>query len=647
MSRFPKVYHRKQALNCPKLVIAVHGMGDQHRNDMVRMVARQLARVHSQRAGVDNQALRLPQGLWEGENAANPALDDLISFAPAEAHDVRLKPLADMAFAEIYWADLPREIEQDGRRLEPLPQWAGSVVDRLRQREDLKQSYTGADVSLGATVVEEVAETVKILERVLLPLEKAGSFQFDLGRIVDQYLGDVQQVADFTFVRENFLKRFLARIGHLANQSAAQEIHFVAHSEGSVLTLRALLRALNLNPAEHNLSPGSVVQPPAWLSRVRSLTTLGSPIDKHLILWPEMWGWLSEGEKEVVDEKDPVKREEELTKRRGQWHALAEKIRWRNYYDLADPVGYDLDTAREKLSLWGCEAFDFLCQEALQKLPRRAKEVHDHGFRRYPLAGMAHLGYFNDTELFAHIYDNAICKGADPKLPDHAPMRWISPSLPFVIVAVVHVVAIVLLHQSLSADKMTEMLSLLKTGSALEVSGAVAWLQSWSGMLTCGLVLLGSTVWSRVGVIAGFRSAQGKDALFFHLGMLALLVIAVLLGAPKALVPLLFGVAVPSVLLVGVSALLKRKARQQNKSPLWALRIQMICGGVLAGLAALCHVKSPHASLLTAVLGVMTFLYVWWLGVLLFDLCYVWKRYINTTGKTFLQNLREHARWHA
>jgi hypothetical protein len=155
-----------------------------------------------------------------------------------------------MAFAEIHWADIPRDIEENGHRLESPPQWAGSVVDRLRQREDLKQSYSGSDVTTGATVVEEIAETIKILDRVLMPLEKAGAFTFDLGRILNQYLGDVQQVADFMYVRERFLKRFRERIDYLASISEAGEIHFIAHSEGSVLTLRTLLRALNTREQE-------------------------------------------------------------------------------------------------------------------------------------------------------------------------------------------------------------------------------------------------------------------------------------------------------------------------------------------------------------------------------------------------------------
>lgn len=621
-SSFPKVYHRAAARNCKKLVIAVHGMGDQSRNDMVRCVSSLFAQVFADKTGIDTQAIHLPQGLWEGRDTQNPAEDDMISYAPAAEHAAELQELADMAFAEIYWADIPREIE-DAHRLEPSPQWAASVVDRLRQRNDLMRSYSGSDVTTGATVVEEVAETLNILSRVLIPLEKAGSFTFDLGRILNQYLGDVQQVADYAYVRDSILKRFRERIDHLAQISKAEEIHFVAHSEGTVLTLRTLLRAMNSRQGESPVAP-------AWLDRVRSLTTLGSPIDKHLFLWPEMWGWLAEGEEEVsstpVEDRGPL-----LDERRTHWHPLPTKVRWRNYYDYADPVGYDLDTIREKLELWGCPNFEF-------------KSDDDYGFRRYPLAGMAHIEYFNDPQLFRHIYDHAIHPVADMAKPGDTKWGKLSPVIPFVIVVVIHVAAIIVLHHSMESQQMQKMLILLQGGS-IDVPLMVGWLRSWQGMIACGAVLSGITFWSRAGVIDGWRVGKTFWSMLYYFGTLGLLFwLATAADKPPSMKIVALYIALPSFLLVVLGRVIDVWNRSTGRSPLWALRWQMIVGGAAVGVASLFHVKDPNASLLTAVLGSVTFMYVWWLGVLLYDLCYVWKRYINTTGETFIHKLRKNAK---
>lgn len=623
-SSFPKVYQRTGARQCKKLVIAVHGMGDQSRNDMVRCVAGLFAQVFADKTKIGTQAIHLPQGLWEGKDTKNPVEDDMISFAPAAEHAEKLKDLSDMAFAEIYWADIPREIE-GAHRLEPSPQWAGSVVDRLRQRNDLLRSYSGSDVTTGATVVEEVAETINILNRVLIPLEKAGSFTFDLGRVLNQYLGDVQQVADYVHVRESILRRFRERIEYLARISEAKEIHFVAHSEGTVLTLRALLRAMNTRVKE---SP----ETPQWLDRVRSLTTLGSPIDKHLFLWPEMWGWLAEGEEEVSSVTGE-ERERLLVERRSHWYCVQEKIRWRNYYDYADPVGYDLDTVREKLALWGCENFAF-------------KSEDDYGFRRYPLAGMAHIAYFNDPNLFRHIYDHAIDPVADITKPGDTKWGRLSPVIPFVIVVAIHVAAIVVLHHSMEKEQMQKVLDLL-TDTPENVSHMVTWLRSWQGMAACGLVLSGTTFWSRAGVIGGWRMSKTFWPMLYYFGTVDLLFwLAKAAEKPPSLLMLALHIALPSFLLVALGLIIDCWNRSTGRSPLWALRWQMIIGGAAVGIASLFQVKDPNASLLTAVLGSVTFMYVWWLGVLLYDLCYVWKRYINTTGETFVQKLRKNTNLH-
>lgn len=48
-------------------------------------------------------------------------------------------------------------------------------------------------------MLEEVIETVYVLENLLFLVEKAGLGRFDLKRVLDEYLGDVQIMTEFTF----------------------------------------------------------------------------------------------------------------------------------------------------------------------------------------------------------------------------------------------------------------------------------------------------------------------------------------------------------------------------------------------------------------------------------------------------------------
>ena len=649
--KFTKVYHRDGAKGCPDLIISVHGMGDQFRNNMTHTVAALFAKSYvkdkERETGTSlNQALRLPQGLWEGEWPEQPQWDDVISFAPAES---ALSELSTLGFAELYWADMPRGAERDGHRLEDSPQWAGSVVDRLRQRNDLKPDLNGSDLTLGATLLEELAELLNILKNLFFLTDKAGIFTFDLGTILAQYLGDVQQVADFRYIRERLVGRFMARIAFLAARCPNARLHFVAHSEGTVIIFLTLLQAMYKKIA------GSA--PPPWLDRVVSMTTFGSPIDKHLILWPELWGYLSDSEEEVRAAKmaydeaevkcqprpDCVICQENIADRdaaftaynallatqRQKWHPMAQgknHIRWRNYYDKADPVGFDLDTARAKLLLWGCEAFEFT-------------EDDDFGFRRYVLAGQAHVDYFGDVELFGHIRESAIFGPSTKPAPQDTWKGKTSPVWPFVIVALLHLVAVFILHQSLAISPEME----LPIKWPFHQTGLIAWAGSYNGVLGGAALMLAVTIFTRAARIAGFwRTLFGWPVIYTGL---CLAVVYSSLNWPHSgsmewtgFLLLLKAAGLASLVAFLVDFVFKRK----GWSPVWGLRLMMIIGGGAITASVVWMFRNPKASMLTTLGGAAAFLYLWWLAVLLFDLSYVWKRYINTAlDKTYVEGLRK------
>jgi hypothetical protein len=149
--------------------------------------------------------------------------------------------------------------------------------------------------------------------------------------------------------------------------------------------------------------------------------TIGSPIDKHLLLWPRLWNKLNPSLADTV--------------------LPAGQIRWRNYYDYGDPIGFKLDTARCWLDQQGSQAFQFCgCP----------KHQHDIGFARYLLPGKAHNDYWNDPAVFEHFVDDVIRiqrKGDSPaKRPTDKPaIVLLSPALPYVLSSIMLVIGAYLL----------------------------------------------------------------------------------------------------------------------------------------------------------------------------------------------------------
>jgi hypothetical protein len=142
------------------------------------------------------------------------------------------------------------------------------------------------------------------------------------------------------------------------------EIYVVAHSEGTVVSFLAMLQAMS---AESIRDPEKPMDSPigtAWIQHVKGFMTIGSPIDKHLILWPGMW------QKLQLSSERQGKRVRLSTPARKDPLVLEGPIQWRNYFDLGDPVGFRLDTARAFLEEKHCVAFEF-------------EERHDIGFTRY------------------------------------------------------------------------------------------------------------------------------------------------------------------------------------------------------------------------------------------------------------------------
>jgi len=129
---------------------------------------------------------------------------------------------------------------------------------------------------------------------------------------------------------------------------------------------------------------------------VDAFVTLGSPIDKYLVLWWQNYRYLNVPELWM----DPALREARKTAR----------IRHFNYADEQDPVGHNLDVAATAPAV--LEVFD--TQE-------------DIVFNRYKVPGLAHTAYWGDRDLFSWILRRAVDgqgAGTPPVWFDRSAYRW-------------------------------------------------------------------------------------------------------------------------------------------------------------------------------------------------------------------------------
>ncbi|HST23791.1 MAG TPA: MFS transporter, partial [Blastocatellia bacterium] len=253
--------------NRKKVIVAVHGIGDQFEYATVQSTAIQFCNYYDVPAAV-------PLGRFHSHLQQIKLTGAFFWGTPPDP------PFQELGFAEVYWAGIPREQVKLGYILEESKRWAKTVVERFRAHAiDAEIEISKETYSLIDTVLEEMIETIAILERLTFLAEKAGVFKFDLNGLLVNYLGDVQLVTEFTLFRDKILTEFDNVMDAIMQNNSDADIYIVAHSEGTVVSFKGLLKAMcNTRTAGSD-----------WIKNVRGFMTIGSPIDKHVILWPELW----------------------------------------------------------------------------------------------------------------------------------------------------------------------------------------------------------------------------------------------------------------------------------------------------------------------------------------------------------------------
>jgi hypothetical protein len=446
--------------------------------------------------------------------------------------------------------------------------------------------------------MDEIIQTLGTVENLVAVADKAGWFKFDLNTILTDFIGSVQVVAEFRDYRNEIMDRFRGIMnGFLANHPETDEIHIIAHSEGTVVALRVLMEIFSGFGGPEDMN---------WASKVRGLMTIGSPLNKHFVMWPELW---TAGTHDGMTPLTP--RVECISPKR-------EPIVWQNYYDYGDPVGFDLGISRTWLNdhqwLWkegtgGIFKFD---------------DHKDHGFTRYPLPGKAHNDYWDDPEVFAHYIDTTVLKTKtdEPGPPTKWLARIISFACPFLVCFGILAAGVYVLYKPVVGLNDPKESDLVIGGSVLG--------------LTC--LLSGITVLGRIVRLIRFRiSGFGYPGALVSFGIGAWAYYALAGGATQWTVKCAFGfMHLGSGAAVGVglgisliSALICKVWPGTGMYPLIVL-------GVLASSKvveqALLPYRGASPPLWPLALAAIGFGLLWTLAALLFDLSFIWHRYIRGNG---------------
>lgn len=578
-----------------KIIVGVHGIGDQVRYETTQAIAYQFCRHYQLPAAV-------PLGSFYNTNH-----DGIVALQHGSLY-----------FTEAYWADIARKPETAGYTLEETKSWAKTIVERFRtqvhqrkagssfiknktapqcdpdrellylKRPNGEHYQVHLNYPMIRSVLYEAIDTIDVLEKLLFVASKAHLLEFNLKWVLTNFLGDVQIVAEFEKYRGEIIDTFIDTLSRAYAEDCAADIHVICHSEGTVVSFLGLLEAIKRGR-----------QACPWLGNVKGFMTLGSPLDKHLTLWPQLW--------------DNYLKLPNIDGMQGQ-------IKWRNYYDRGDPVGYELDTARDWVQA-NCSAFDF-------------GEDHDYGFSRYYFPGKAHVDYWKDNQVFDNFINGVV---ENSPLPESAPADRISAqlacyTLPYLAIAALLMAAVYFLYKPIYGSLHPCMNPCMNPAMGL-LLGNVAGISS---------MLAGIAVMARIPRMTHRPVWTAASAVLF-----ALLATAstFLIGDDARR---MIDAAFAGTNYVAVAAAMAMLAAVASYAyPSLRSRPLMLLGGLVV-LWPATHIAlsaSPqHSAIWPILLGGAIFLYGWWLSILFFDLVFVWHWYIrNSKALERLRELQEHA----
>ena len=595
-----------------KVIVAVHGIGDQITYETAQSVAFRFFDYF-------DVPPVLPLGRFHRTTNVAPGVVIMDELAP---------PLGGTGFAEMYWANVPRELVTQGYTLEEAKHWARTIVARLQYKA--QQSAGGAVRPRGMTVrqhrmlqavLEELIDAVYVLENLTFLAERAGVFKFDLKKVLDGFLNDVQVVTEFENQRRAILGRFHEMLDGIVDRMPDAEIYVVGHSEGSVVAFLGLLNGMSTTPV------------PRWVENVRGLMTIGSPIETHVVLWDDLWAF-----RPAPDLKRPP-------------------ITWWNYFDYGDPIAYSLVRTKE----WLRDGDGTIPQPTVSNWGSFF-ELHEVAFSRYPLPGKAHVDYWDDAGVFNHFIDEVVRpapqradgtvteKKREPgsvPVPQSKAIGRLGRVVPYVLVAALMYVATFLLYKPVNAALAPPVAQQAAAPQAAALAQQQAaqpgqpqppieelrTADTFRNIVGFGWLLAAMSVMVRVPRLTDLRrspmlwlisgvfiaGAFFSYRLLVHESTIRLIDDVIPFGVPVEIV-----VALTTI----VAALWSHAKPSRGVRPLLTLGCLLVAGIVVRLLIE----AETRGDVWPVVLGAIGFLYVWWLSTLLFDLTVVWHTYVVNSG---------------
>lgn len=400
-----------------KHIVVVHGIGNQEPNETALNFMNEF--IYTLRE--DRKGEVFMYNLIESV--------DNLAQAPSPTHSRKFQPaniiytdysrpndpvINIIGFSEVYWQPITNGyLDKDEKLPIPIFTWARTIANRLYD--------PGRDLTKWRLAIENLEKILRYLKWLAIHFKKAELFN----TITQKFLGDVQMYAESDQIRKEINKQFfrvVSRIKDFSSTALANttrhidsapefdrlrkmvtfkkpeafqekeiEIYIVAHSEGTVVSYNSLVWAamasegssLHSGDTEFQLAEDAITEvnkaleskrepdsPPFnWLPCVKGFVTLGSPLDKHFTIWRNRF------RKNLLKSNN------------------YQPIPWQNYTDKNDPVGYELKelTKRDNPD----------SPTDAERLFNNEKE--DHLYQRYPIPGVAHIGYWSDKSIYRRI----------------------------------------------------------------------------------------------------------------------------------------------------------------------------------------------------------------------------------------------------
>jgi hypothetical protein len=413
-----------------RYVIVVHGIGEQRKNETVIKIVNRFAEAR-RGAGELLEVLTLGKASGQTGTSKPPTLE--LPWLEFKGISANLNVAAsepffgevsrngeNIRFVDLCWSDVMQDNSENV--VEDVHLWAKGLIGRLKLKND---------------VPDWIRRTLELFADMVLLVKFGMNFRFkklsDL--ILIKFLGDVQQYGEYPRCRGLAVRRFHELMSRVeawhrrSNPGCEARYTVIAHSLGTIMSMDALLYAhmkleirADLDEAPSDLPnlpfPGYIEEAEriqarrwvelsnkpedqlsesdlnelsdlqknigfldnSWVDRIDAFVTLGSPIDKYLIVWWLNYLYLNDPTQWLEDRRDPK-------------HRIAHF----NYSDEQDPVGHKLDVAQTAPGFTA--AFE---------------TRQDIVFNRYTVPGAAHNEYWNDSGLFDWILRNAVDLMPDP-----------------------------------------------------------------------------------------------------------------------------------------------------------------------------------------------------------------------------------------